>query len=42
MPLLPLLFAVGISLLVCTIVPVLTWIILEKNGTVAERIKGVE
>jgi len=23
-------------------VPVLTWIILEKNGTVVERIKGVE
>ncbi len=41
-PLLPLLFAVGISLLVCTMVPVLTWIILEKNGTVVERIKGVE
>ena len=39
---LPLLFAVGISLLVCTMVPVLTWIILEKNGTVVERIKGVE
>ena len=41
-PLLPLLFAVGISFLVCTMVPVLTWIILEKNGTVVERIKGVE
>ena len=32
----------GISLLVCTMVPVLTWIVLEKNGTVVERIKGVE
>ena len=31
----------GISLLVCTMVPVLTWIVLEKNGTVVERIKGV-
>ena len=41
-PLLPLLFAVGISLLVCTMVPVLTWSVLEKNGTVVERIKGVE
>ena len=41
-PLLPLLFAVGISFLVCTMVPVLTWIILEKKGTVVERIKGVE
>ena len=41
-PLLPLLFAVGISVLVCTMVPVLTWIALEKNGTVVERIKGVE
>ena len=41
-PLLPLLFAVGISLLVCTMVPVLTWIVLEKNGTVVERIKRVE
>ena len=41
-PLLPLLFAVGIGLLVCTMVPVLTWIVLEKNGTVVERIKGVE
>ena len=41
-PLLPLLFALGISLLVCTMVPVLTWMVLEKNGTVVERIKGVE
>ena len=41
-PLLPLSFAVGISLLVCTMVPVLTWSVLEKNGTVVERIKGVE
>ena len=41
-PLLPLLFAVGISLLVCTMIPVFTWIVLEKKGTVVERIKGVE
>lgn len=41
-PLLPLLFAVAISLLVCIMVPVLTWMVLEKNGTVVERIKGVE
>ena len=32
----------GISLLVCTMVPVLTWIVLENNGTAVERIKGVE
>lgn len=32
---------VGISVLVCTMVPVLTWLVLEKNGTVVERIKGV-
>lgn len=41
-PILPFLFTVGISVLVCTMIPVLTWIILEKNGTVVERIKGVE
>ena len=40
-PILPLLFAVGISVLVCTMVPVLSWLVLEKNGTVVERIKGV-
>ena len=41
-PLLSLLFAVIISFLVCTMIPVFTWRILEKNGTVVERIKGVE
>ncbi|MBC5714786.1 ABC transporter permease [Roseburia sp. BX1005] len=41
-PILPFLFTVGISVLVCTMIPVLTWVILEKNGTVVERIKGVE
>lgn len=41
-PILPFLFTVGISVLVCTMIPVLTWIILEKNGTVVERSKGVE
>lgn len=41
-PILPLLFTVGISVLVCTMIPVLTWIFLEKNGTVVERTKGVE
>ena len=41
-PLLPLLLAAGISFLICMIVPVLAWIVLEKNGTVVERIKGVE
>lgn len=41
-PILPFLFTVGISVLVCTMIPVLTWIILEKNGTVVERSKGGE
>ena len=41
-PILPFLFTVGISVLVCTMIPVLTWIILEKDGTVVERSKGVE
>ena len=41
-PILPLLFTIGISVLVCTMIPVLTWIVLEKNGTVVERTKGVE
>ena len=41
-PILPLLFTVGISVLVCTMIPVFTWIVLEKNGTVVERTKGVE
>ena len=41
-PILPFLFTVGISVLACTMIPVLTWIILEKDGTVVERSKGVE
>lgn len=41
-PILPFLFTVGISVLVCTMIPVLIWIVLEKNGTVVERTKGVE
>ena len=41
-PILQFLFTVGISVLVCTMIPVLTWIILEKDGTVVERSKGVE
>lgn len=41
-PILPFLFTVGISVLVCTMIPVFTWIVLEKNGTVVERTKGVE
>ena len=41
-PILPFLFTVGISVLVCTMIPVLTWIILGKDGTVVERSKGVE
>lgn len=41
-PLLPLLLAALLSLLVCTLVPVFTWMVLEKNGSIVERIKGVE
>ncbi len=41
-PVLPLMLAVGISFLVCTVISVLTWWISEKNGTIVERIKGVE
>ena len=41
-PILPFLFTIGISVLVCTMIPVFTWIVLEKNGTVVERTKGVE
>lgn len=41
-PILPFLFTVGISVLVCTMIPVFTWIVLEKNGTIVERTKGVE
>ena len=41
-PLLPLLSAALLSFFVCVIVPVLTWMVLEKNGSIVERIKGVE
>lgn len=41
-PLIPLLLAAVLSLLVCAAVPVVTWMILEKNGSIVERIKGVE
>lgn len=41
-PLLPLLLAALLSLLICTLVPVFTWMVLEKNGSIVERIKGVE
>ena len=41
-PLLPLFLAVGVSFLVCTMVPVFTWMILTKKGTVVERMKGIE
>lgn len=41
-PLLPLFLAVGVSFLVCTMVPVLTWTILAKKRTVVERMKGIE
>lgn len=36
-PLLPLLFAVGISLLVCTMIPVFTWIVLEKERNMLSK-----
>ena len=41
-PVIPLLFAVGISVLICVAIPVLTWRSLDKNETVVERIKGIE
>lgn len=34
------LFALIISILICTIVPIVTWLILEKKGSLVERIKG--
>ena len=37
-----LLFAAGISFLICTMTMVLTWQALEKRGTVVERIRRVE
>ena len=41
-PLLPILAAVIISFLICITIPMATWVVLEKNGSVVERIKGVE
>lgn len=41
-PLLPIFAAVIISFLICIIIPAVTWVVLEKNGSVVERIKGVE
>lgn len=38
----PLLAAAVVSLIVCLVIPVLTWRKLEKNGTVVERIRGIE
>ena len=41
-PILPVIFAAGISLLVCILVPVAAWKGMERKGTVVERIKGIE
>lgn len=41
-PLLPLLLAAAVSVLVCVVIPVLTWRSLERSGTVVERIRSVE
>lgn len=41
-PVLPVLAAVIISFLICIMIPVITWVVLEKNGTVVERIRGME
>ncbi len=41
-PILPMIFAVGISFLVCILVPVAAWKGMERKGTVVERIKGIE
>ena len=41
-PILPVIFAAGISLLVCILVPVAAWKGMERKGTVVERIKGTE
>ncbi len=41
-PILPVIFATGISLLVCILVPVAAWKGMERKGTVVERIKGIE
>ena len=41
-PVVPLLLAAAISFAVCIAIPVVTWKVLERQGTVVERIKGVE
>lgn len=41
-PILPVIFVAGISLLVCILVPVAAWKGMERKGTVVERIKGIE
>ena len=41
-PILPVIFAAGISLPVCILVPVAAWKGMERKGTVVERIKGIE
>lgn len=41
-PVVPLLLAAAISFVVCIAIPVVTWKVLERQGTVVERIKGVE
>ena len=41
-PLLAILIAVVTSFLVCIVVPAVTWLILEKNGSLVQRIKGIE
>ena len=41
-PLLAILIAVVTSFLVCIVVPVVTWMILEKNGSLVQRIKEIE
>ena len=41
-PILPVIFAAGISFLVCILVPVAAWKGMERKGTVVERIKGIE
>lgn len=41
-PLLAILVAAVVSFLVCIVVPAVTWLILEKNGSLVQRIKGIE
>ena len=40
-PLMPILLAVLVSFLTGAAVPVFTWMVLEKSGTVVERIRGI-